>query len=152
MIVVSNTSPILALYRIGQVSLIRDLFQTIVVPSAVELELARRMVSVRSLPWVEVSSAPLVELRPNLDLGEAEAIALASRRRADVLLIDEKLGRSEAKSLGIPVLGTLGLLLIAKQQGLVPSVTSLVEALQAQSAFWIAPSLRRKVLEEAGES
>ena len=65
----------------------------------------------------------------NLDIGEAEAIALALELKADELLIDERLGRREAVRLGLSITGILGVLLIAKNRGLVSKVKPIMESL-----------------------
>lgn len=103
MIVVSDTSPILNLARIGRVDLLQSLYRSVLIPSTVYAEL---MVSDRgSLPgidralasWLIVASASdqkrVEEFREILDRGEAEAIVLAIERQADLLLVDERRGR-----------------------------------------------------------
>ena len=87
----------------------------------------------------------------NLDLGEAEAIALALELKADELLIDERLGRREAVRLGLSITGVLGVLLIAKNRGLIAKVQPIMESLISQANFRISHQLYEEVLQTANE-
>ncbi len=93
----------------------------------------------------------MAELRSSLDVGEAEAIALAEEVEADIVLIDEMAGRETACIRGFTVLGTLGLLVRAKQSGLHPSVAPLLDRLRSELNFFISDELRRTILRQAGE-
>ena len=93
----------------------------------------------------------LPELRPNVDEGEAEAIFLAYLEKANLLLIDEKRGRQAAETLKIPVMGTGGILVIAKRRGLVNRVEPLLRRFQA-SGYRFSPDLSLRILQLAGES
>src|SRR6266849_277754 len=119
---VSNTSPISNLAWIGRLNLLREQFQEIWIPKAVETELqnipdatVRKVVDdAKSQGWLKLRAASdaalisllLVELHP----GEAEAIALALEMKADHLLIDEREGRTMARQLGLSLTGVLGVL------------------------------------------
>ncbi|MFN7515465.1 MAG: DUF3368 domain-containing protein [Dolichospermum sp.] len=81
-----------------------------------------------------------------LDVGEANAIALALELQADDLLIDERLGRQEALRLGIPIIGILGILLVAKQRSLIPQVQPVMDALINRAGFRISPRLYQRIL------
>lgn len=101
MIVVSNTSPITNLAAIDQLELLHHLYQTILIPQAVYDELVNvgyevpGTREVQTLPWIQVvriSNVELVEtLKTDIDLGEAEAIALAIETQADRLIIDGRI-------------------------------------------------------------
>ena len=117
MIVVSNTSPITNLAAIGQLDLLHPIYREVVVPEAVFQELTAESgqhpgAIVRELDGIHrksVSNSAVVRaLEVELDAGEAEAIALAQELAADLLLIDEHLGRVVAARLGIRVIGLLG--------------------------------------------
>ena len=86
---------------------------------------------------------------PVLDAGELSAIVLAGARGATVLL-DERRGRAAATALGLPVLGTLGLLVRARDAGLVARIRPLTTALMA-SGYFLAPALVDRLLADIGE-
>lgn len=119
--VVSNSTPLIALSRIGRLAIIRELFNSIVIPKAVFSEVATDKKSragsgeVLEASWiqtVEVTNTAVVDfLSVTVDAGESEAIALAKEINADLLLIDDRDGRKMAESVGIAVTGTIGLLL-----------------------------------------
>jgi len=134
MIIISDTSPLSSLALVGYLSILKDIYTNVVIPQAVANELANlteediRIKAIISLNWIQVKQATNLELvaclrnEYNLDLGEAEAIALALELKADELLIDERLGRREAVRLGLSITGVLGVLLIAKNRGLIAKV------------------------------
>jgi predicted nucleic acid-binding protein len=141
MIVIADTSPINYLVLIDAVSVLPELYENIVVPTAVfeELQAAETPEKVRDwmklLPsWLEVRQAAVlldVELS-ELDAGEREAIALAEELKADALIIDERAGREEAKLRGIFIIGTLGILNSAAEKDLL-DLTDALEKLQQTS-------------------
>lgn len=92
------------------------------------------------------------EFRLKLDAGEAEALALAEGVHADLVLVDELAGREVARQCGFTVLGTLGILLRAKQHGLCPAVGPLLDRLQRELNFFVSPGLRQTILRQAGEA
>jgi uncharacterized protein len=92
------------------------------------------------------------EFRQDVDFGEAEAIALALELSADRLLIDDAAGRAIALREGLQITGVLGILLIAKKQGLIDRVQSLLDELRNQAGFWVSDDLYRRVLNQAKES
>lgn len=87
----------------------------------------------------------------DLDADESEAIALALELRSDLLLLDERRGRSIANQLGINVTGLLGVLLVAKQRGCLNAIKPLLHDLSNVAGFWIDRELYRLVLASAGE-
>lgn len=84
-------------------------------------------------------------LRHDLGAGEAEAIVLARECNADFLLIDERLGRSAAKSLGLKVVGLVGILIEARERGLIADAESLMNRLHDEAGFWISEDVRKLV-------
>jgi len=86
-----------------------------------------------------------------LDIGEAEAIALAVERKSDILLIDEQKGRKVASRLGLDRIGILGILIQAKNKGFIIEVKPIMDDLRIQAGFWIKNDLYNYVLQEAGE-
>ena len=110
MIVVSDTSPVLALAAIAQLDLLRLLFVDVIMPEAVDREIAHKNRAFLPLPsWLRsqrASDRTLVNsLLVDIDLAEAEAIALAIELKADLLLIDERLGREVAAAKGASMHG-----------------------------------------------
>jgi uncharacterized protein len=90
-------------------------------------------------------------LRFELDAGEAEAIALALEMNCLTLLIDERLGTKVAQSKGLQTIDFLGVLLKAKQKGLIPLLKPLLTDLREVAGFWLGTNLELRVLAECGE-
>jgi predicted nucleic acid-binding protein len=161
MSVVSNASPLINLARIGQLRLLHEVYGEIVIPEAVRNEVVREgtgqpgAAELEQANWVEmqpVSNRLLVQaLRQDLDAGEAEAIVLALELKADLLLMDERLGRQVARHLGVAVTGLIGLCLEAKHKGIILAVKPLLNTLRDQAGFHIRQSLYEQVLADAGE-
>ena len=129
MIVVSDTSPISNLLQIGEINLLRQIFYKIVVPTEVFAEICQIESHKEFLikqDWIETATLADTNLRnslmTDLDSGEAEAIALAIELKADYLLMDETKGRQIAGSYGIKVTGIIGVLIKAKEEGLIAEV------------------------------
>jgi len=159
--VVSNASPLINLARIGQFQLLTTLFGTIRIPDAVYDEVVVRGAGqpgsdeVGNAVWIErqsVANLDLVRaLRQELDAGEAESIALALERQADLLLMDERLGREVALQLGVRTMGLVGLLAAAKHRGLLPAVKGPLQALRHVAGFRLSEQLVARVLHDEGE-
>ena len=117
MVVVADTSPINYLVLIGQIDLLIRLYTRILIPPAVLAELKHPLApkpvrdwACDTPKWLEVLSPKDSLTLAQLDLGETEAIALATEMHAEVLLIDEQAGRQEAVRRGLRVAGTLSVL------------------------------------------
>lgn len=127
MIVVADTSPLNYLLLIGQIDLLPQLFQEVIIPEAVRDECldpdAPKILRewIRNPPvWLIVQSVSVIDpTLGSLDLGERAAIALAQTSPADLLIVDERLGRKAASDRGIPIIGTIGILDDAASQGLI---------------------------------
>ena len=159
-IVVSDTSPIRALVHLGHVAVLRNLFGSVLIPPAVvsELEQPRsRLMPIHlgEFPFLRVQSPrdrSVVEgLLASLGPGESEAIALALEVRANAVLLDESADRAAAIQHGLLPVGALGVLLRAKQQGLIGPLKPLLNRLESELNFYIAAPVRREVLMRAGE-
>ncbi len=87
----------------------------------------------------------------SVDHGEAEAIALAEVLHADHLLIDERKGRRLAQQQGVPVVGLLGVILLAKRARLIPSARSLLNRLDQEAGIYLADDLKDAALKTVGE-
>jgi len=151
LLVVSNSSVIIALARICRLDFLEKLFRKIIVPEAVWKEATvegrsgrEKVVGAGFIHVEKASNKRLVALLEEfVDTGEAEAIALALEFKADLLLVDDKDARNLAKKLGLQVMGTLGVIALAKYKGLIPKAKTIIDKL-IESGFWIS----RRVLEE----
>ena len=118
--------------------------------------MAEQQAILDDLDWIEVVEIPrsehLNQLLDKVDRGEAEAIMLALELKADFLIIDERKGRAIAKTYDIPIIGLLGILVLAKKEGLLPNVRLYLEKLKNEIGFRISENLYRLILKEAGES
>ena len=134
MIVVADSSPLHYLILIEQVELLRQYFSEVLIPKEVIAELnapATPLVVSQWLakapPWltaVSVSAEEIGRVSASLDPGERAAIALAETARADLLLIDDRAGREEARRRGLRFTGLLGILRRAADHGLIDVLTS----------------------------
>jgi predicted nucleic acid-binding protein len=149
-IVVADTSPLIALVQVDQLSLLEKLFGEVFVPPAVVREVGL------SLPGFirerKLSQAiPDAVSRAALDPGESQALSLALELGADRLILDERAGRHTAQGLGVPVIGVLGILLASKEKNLIPTVRPILDAL-VKNRFRLTPDLYEWLLTEAGEA
>lgn len=161
MIIVSDTSPINNLAAINHLHLLHQLYETVLIPEAVYRELTdpnfpvAGATEVQTFDWIQtcaVRDRTLVEaLSSELDIGEAEAIALAVEIQADQVLIDERRGRLIATRLNLRYVGILGILVEAKSQGLIAEVKPLLNALVYEAGFWVAESLYNSILQLVNE-
>lgn len=161
MIIVSDTSPINNLAAINYLYLLHQLYGTVLIPAAVYQELTdpnfpvAGATEVQTFDWIQtrtVGDRTLVEALSNeLDIGEAEAIALAVEIHADQVLIDERRGRLVASRLNLRYTGILGILVEAKSQGLISEVKPLLDALINEAGFWVAEPLYNSVLQLVNE-
>jgi len=157
---VVNTGPLLALTAAtGDLKLLESFYARVIVPSEVCLELRQGGVSGFGMEafekaiWLEKRSAPQ-ELSPlllnSLDTGEAAVIQLALREGIDKVAIDETAGRRVARLSGLALTGSLGILLRAKKEGLLPSLKTAIAAMQRQR-IWLSESIIVFALKQAGE-
>ncbi len=162
MIIVSDTSPINNLAAINHLHLLHQLYGTVLIPEAVYRELTdpnfpvAGAIEVQTFDWLQthaVRDRTLVEaLSHELDIGEAEAIALAVEIQADQVLIDERRGRLVASRMKLRYTGILGVLVEAKNQGLIAEVKPLLDALLKDAGFWVIESLYNRVLQLVDEA
>ena len=161
MIVVSNTSPLTNLAAIGQLNLLQALFGEIHVPMGVVNELTSGgrnwpgAIEVETAEWVhvkQVSNRLLVDaLRLDLDFGESETIVLALDLQADLVLLDELTERYAPRHFDLKVMGVVGLLIRAKNIGLIPEVRPHLDALRQQAGFYLSGPVYQHALRLAGE-
>ncbi len=145
--VVSDSTCLIGLERIGELDILPTLFEPIIIPPEIEREFGNKF------SWLQTetltSNILATALRLVVDAGEAEAIALASEK-SYLLISDDKQTRSAAKRLGISVIGTLGVLIRAKQNGVVSAIKPILDNLELNS-FFISQTLREEALKIVGE-
>ena len=159
MIVVSNTSPITNLAGISFLDILRQLYDTIYIPSAVFYEISNYkqpgVNEIKSSDWIVhkniTNKALAMSLENDLDKGESEAITLALDLKADLLIIDERAGRFAASQLGLNISGILGILLDAKNHNVIPQIKPFLDNLIVKSGFWIRNDLYNRILKAAKE-
>jgi uncharacterized protein len=160
-IIVSDTSPLCNLALIDYLWVLREIYQTVIIPDIVADELAAAshpaIPAIVQIDWIQIRSlsdstlARQLQFDRGLDPGEANAIALAIELQADDLLIDERLGRREALQFGLSMIGILGILILAKQRNLIPTVRPVMDALIDRAGFRVSPQLYQQVLNRANE-
>jgi len=158
--VVSNSGPLISLSSIHQLDLLRHLFGKVCIPEAVYHEVVTvggsrpGSCGVRNAEWIRKRSVEMpitaAMLLDKLDPGETETIFLAIEMKADYVLLDEQLARRKAFRIGLPVIGTLGILLLAKKSGHIDSVSFLLDELE-KSCFRMSRKVRQEILIKAGE-
>lgn len=161
--VVSNTSPIWNLASIERLYLLPEQFQEVRIPTDVlsELQVGRdysemtRIQQALDDGWLKVKSIGNVSIHQSLmlhlDRGEAAAIALSIETGTNRVLMDEMDGRGVAKKMGLKPIGVLGVLLRAKAEGKISSLSDEMLQLRHDAGFFIAESLFQRLLKEAGE-
>jgi len=152
-IVVSDTSAITALIHVGRQALLQELYEIVLIPEVVHRELARSHPLLPGFLQVRTvaDETKVARLAKNLDLGEAEAIVLALETNADLLLMDEKLGRLAARREGLAITGLMGVLVAARRKNLIPSVRDLVGQIQTEAGFRVSEAVKREAFRAAGE-
>lgn len=160
--IISNTTPMINFCAIKRLDILEKLFNKIVIPRAVHIELNEKL---DSFPWltdvhrtnfVEVSKIQDIKfynlLKADLDEGEAEVITLAFETNAKLLLLDEIAARNIAQIHNLPFIGSIGCLLLAKKKRIVKTIHPLLDDMQYKANFWISPKLYEKILIESGEA
>ena len=132
--VITNTTPILSLLKVNKLEILKDLYGKVIIPHAVylEIEAGKQKTYYRDLS--KIDWLVIKKIRDNnsrkyffdLDDGEAEVLILAEELDADLVILDEIIGRRYAKILGYTLTGTLGILLKAKEKGIVTSLKELL--------------------------
>ncbi len=164
--VIADAGPLIALARIESLDLFQDLFGRVYITTTVRDEVlpdARCFPDIEPLTralavgWIEVVEEPMNEwrpLNPGVDVGEASAIHLAYRWRDSgdsvLLVMDDRAGRLEASTHGIALIGTAGLIGLAKTEGLVPAALPLLQRL-TRSGYYLGSSVIEAVLVDVGE-
>jgi uncharacterized protein len=157
--IICNTSPLQYLYQLGALDLLRTLSNQLIVPSAVveELDAGRKMgfelPDIALLDWITIrqpNSSAVLPLVSELGKGETEVLMLALESPGAIVILDDRLARFVAETIGIKYTGTLGILRDAKKAGLITTVNPLLDRLQALG-FRLAPQTRAALLRQVGE-
>ncbi len=152
MIVVSDSSPLIALSSVDRLDLMQHLFDTVIIPVSVRDEVmgTAAKVTVELPPFIRVepiaAEMPVRFLKLNLHAGESEAIALALERGIQGIILDDKQAREIADELGLKVIGTLGLLILAKRKGFLSEVRPIIAQIIERVHFRLTPSVLNRAL------
>ena len=156
---ISNTSPLLYLYRIGTIEWLPRLFHEIWIPKGVVAELQEGRQRGYDTPdpndynWLRVTEPHFVPsewFSLDLGAGELHTMALALENRDHVVLLDDEFARRVAQAAGLTVWGTLKVLLEAKSQGFTENICSIMNRLK-DIGMWISDDLQDRVSVLAGE-
>jgi len=157
--VIVNTSPIQYLFQLGLLDLLPELYGEVVVPEGVVCELGSGvdrgvlLPDLDSLSWLRIRkarSAAVLILAAGMGAGEREVLALALEIEDPLVILDDALARRFAQRLNLPLTGTLGLLLRAKQRGRIEAIQPYLDRLESLR-FRLDPSTRSSVLALAQE-
>ena len=156
---VVNASPLIFLARGGLLHLLRLTGDRVVVPSAVAGEIRRRgsgdptILAMESHDWVDVveaGSVPAVIQAWDLGPGESAVLAWAKAHPGSEAILDDLAARRCAATLGVPVRGTLGLVLLAKQRGVIPAARPILDRLR-EGGMYLSPAVMDRALLLVGE-
>ncbi len=156
--IVCNTTPIISLLKIGKLQIMKDLYNEIAIPQEVfnEIEAGKNKeyyLDLSKIEWIKIEKIRNEESLTyflDLDKGEAEAIVLATEKNADLIILDETLGRYHAKHAGLKITGTVGILIKAKQLGFIPELKPLLLELRAKNV-WLSDNFINEILKLAKE-
>jgi len=158
MLIVSDTSPITNLIQIGQLDILEQVFEQIIIPEKVYEELSvyeKQKEEIESQDWILVKAVTNKEevkiLERRLDSGEAEAIVLAKELNADLLIVDERKGRKAAEEYGLKVIGLLGVLIQGKKKGHLKELKPILDKLVGEIGFRVSKKLYDRILKEVEE-
>ncbi|MDR1979022.1 MAG: DUF3368 domain-containing protein [Synergistaceae bacterium] len=157
--VVSDSTPLIALLRIGRLDILKELYGTVIIPKAVREEVSIKNTRVlEGYGWIHVKSISNVTAKEAftsaLHEGEVEVMLLAKEIAADLIIMDDGLARKHAKYLNLNVTGTVGVLLRAKRDGVISEIRPVLDDL-IQFGFYISDNVYGDVLrlaEEMGKS
>ena len=157
---VINTSPLIALAKISQISLLSQVCSEIVIPSGVVQEIncgpnndpARTWISNEGVSWIRaVEQVDPVVAAWDLGLGESHVLSWAYKNLGYEAILDDRAAKNAALSLSIPVRGTLGVILLAKLEGRLSEAKPVLNQL-VQVGFRVSPEVLAAALQLVGES
>jgi predicted nucleic acid-binding protein len=143
-IVITDTSCLIALTKTGTLDILPKMYQRIIITEEIQNEFGEELPQ-----WIEIMSVTNKQyqqlLERILDKGESSAIALAAALGNVILVLDDLKARKEAKRLGFKITGTLGILFNAKQKGFIPALKPCIDKLQSID-FRISPHIISELL------
>jgi predicted nucleic acid-binding protein len=147
-IIISDTSCLIALSNIGLLYILKDLYGEVLITTEVNDEFGKQLPN-----WIVVlqvkDKLKQIEIESKLDKGEASSIALALEIPNTILIIDEVKGRNIAKNLNIEIIGTIGILLLASNKGLLTDIISVVLKL-VNNGFRLSNKIIDRIIEKYG--
>ena len=156
--VIVNNTPLVALWSLDQLSLFRELYTEVWIPPAVKAEFLEvkpriRQASLDNAPWIKTVrlTQPQRRVYAGFHRGEASVLDLAEEQKARLVIIDELKARRYAQQIGLQVTGTIGVLLLAKEQGLINAIQPPITEFQAHGLY-LSSALINKALQLAGET
>jgi len=159
-LVVPDAGPPISLAAISQLDLLKALFEQVAIPQAVYDEVVVHgegepgSHEVGEANWIKICQVKdhlaVDLLREALDAGESEAIVLAQELNARYVILDDGLARRKACFIKLPMIGTLGVLLMAKEAGLISAVRPILNELR-QTDFRVSDRVYQNVLAKAEE-
>lgn len=148
-IIISDTSSLIALTNIGELEILKKVYEGVVITPEIAKEYG-----LETPDWIRVEQVndklKFKLLNLELDEGESSGIALALENESSLLIIDEKKGRGIAKKLGIKITGLLGVMIRAKETGVVERIQPLIEKLEKVD-FRMPARLKAQILKRIGE-
>jgi predicted nucleic acid-binding protein len=154
-----NASPLIYLTHVGLLDVLDEPGVPVVVPDRVLAEIGAHgatdpaVIAVRAAAWIQVVPTPTIPDEVSdwgLDPGESAVLALALEQPGSQAILDDLDARRCAISLGLSTQGTLGLMLVAKQLGLIAEVRPVIDRLR-RAGFYMSQNLAERVLRAAGE-
>ena len=158
--IICNATPLINFASISCLDILKSLFTEIVIPQAVYSDTvesgfpnSETILKEIEAGWLNVK---LVEEMPEsiplaLDAGEREAIALALSEQKPRVILDKKRDKKVAQELGLNVIGTLGILILAKRNRIISQVKPLLDAMMTKAKYWVNESLYHSVLQAVSE-
>ena len=158
--VIVNSTPLIALCNADLLNILKKIYGSIIIPKAVFDEVTAKKDSAclqikQNLDWITVETITNIEDRKmykaKLHAGEVDVMILAQADpKADLVIIDDNAAKKTAKYLGLTVTGTLGVLIKAKQSGIISSVKNAITKILS-NGFYINENIIKLALKQAGE-
>jgi hypothetical protein len=158
--VVLNTSPQILLAKIGRLDLLTQLYSDILIPASVldeliakpggEIKKIQALIRAGDFQVQKAANENIDRIPADLGVGEREAIALAIEKNADLVILDDREGRKIARSRGLSVTGTIGVLVEARERSLIPSIRPELDRL-IEAGMWLNEAFYHRILQEFGE-